>query len=80
MSRLEEIFDEKISSYNEKVSHVYKFRFDKHEREMFLNIMKIYAKEVAQASLEKASEEAWIDSMGSIDKESITNPENIVIL
>lgn len=46
-----------------------------------------YAKEVAQASLEKASENVTIYESFSeininhwVNKESITNPENIVIL
>ncbi|WP_407505091.1 hypothetical protein [Elizabethkingia meningoseptica] len=56
MKRLEEIFDTTISDYNKRVSHVHAFEFTDSERKMFLEMVQAYAREVAQASLEKASE------------------------
>ena len=54
--------------------------------EFFNKVAKRYAKEVAIASLEKASENAKIDILSAeskcvvaIDKSSITNKENIVL-
>ncbi|HFK5582129.1 TPA: hypothetical protein ACG0AV_002057 [Elizabethkingia anophelis] len=58
MKRLEEIFDTTISEYNKRVSHVYAFKFTDSERKMFLEMIQDYAREVAQASLEKAAENA----------------------
>ncbi|MDV3636744.1 hypothetical protein CMU84_16460 [Elizabethkingia anophelis] len=99
MKRLEEIFDKTISDYNKRVSHVYAFKFTDSERKMFLEMVQVYAREVAQASLEKAAENANMKyhdgliklntpkkyiQLGAdnvqIDKESITNPDNITLL
>lgn len=54
------------------------------------DVCNIYAKECSQASLEKASENAKVEKEYSvkyqdfipdgIDKESITNPENVILL
>ncbi|MDQ8748358.1 hypothetical protein [Elizabethkingia miricola] len=60
MKRLEEIFDKTISDYNKRVSHVYAFKFTDSERKMFLEMIQTYAREVAQASLEKAAYNANI--------------------
>lgn len=66
-------------------------------RKRILDAMEEYAKEVAQASLEKASENGLVkhsfpgnsetskaigdgNQVFTVDKESITNPENIIIL
>lgn len=62
MKRLEEIFDTTISDYNKRVSHVYAFEFTDSERKMFLEMVQAYAREVAQASLEKAAENAKLIS------------------
>ncbi|MCT4261599.1 hypothetical protein HZP32_05675 [Elizabethkingia anophelis] len=99
MKRLEEIFDTTISDYNKRVSHVYAFKFTDVERMMFFGMIQRYAREVAQASLDKAAEVANIKyhdghnklykavkhvQIGAdniqIDKESITNPNNITQL
>ncbi|WP_395765196.1 hypothetical protein [Elizabethkingia anophelis] len=90
MKRLEEIFDTTISDYNKRVSHVYAFKFTDSERKMFLEMIQDYAREVAQASLEKAAENAKIEKEysiryqdfipDSVDKESITNESNIILL
>ncbi|MDV3834203.1 hypothetical protein CMU13_12815 [Elizabethkingia anophelis] len=99
MKRLEEIFDKTISDYNKTVSHVYAFKFSERERKMFLEMIQDYAREVAQASLEKAAENARMKyhdghnqlykavkhvQIGAdniqLDKESITNPNNITLL
>jgi len=49
-----------------------------------IKLMEDYATEVAQASLEKASEEAEVFEVDwdttIVNKESITNPDNIVLL
>ncbi|MCT4252094.1 hypothetical protein HZP37_13445 [Elizabethkingia anophelis] len=95
MKRLEEIFDTTISDYNKRVSHVYAFKFTDVERMMFFGMIQRYAREVAQASLEKAAENAELgvvkcedckcksnfctDNIGIL-KESITNPDNITLL
>ncbi|MDV3490971.1 hypothetical protein CMV03_07175 [Elizabethkingia anophelis] len=99
MKRLEEIFDTTISDYNKRVSHVYAFEFTDSERKMFLEMVQAYAREVAQASLEKAAENAKMkyynghDQLDKvvklvmigadnvqIDKESITNESNIILI
>lgn len=87
MKRLEEIFDTTISDYNKRVSHVYAFKFTDVERMMFFGMIQRYAREVAQASLEKAAENIALFKEFSefefkhwIDKESITNPNNITLL
>lgn len=86
MKRLEEIFDKTISDYNKRVSHVYAFKFTDSERKMLLEMIQDYAREVAQASLEKAAENALIDGSEfsrcgcEIDEQSIVNPDNIVLL
>jgi len=46
-------------------------------------ICEIYAKECSQASLEEASKNACIEPKGMmtrVDKESITDPDNIILL
>lgn len=92
MSRLEEIFNKTISKYNENTSDINKFKFSQREKDIFKGMIRRYATEVAQASLEKASESAktqerideksgsyhWVTIV--VDKESITNPENIILL
>lgn len=91
MSRLEDKFIKTISEYNENVSDFHKFKFSDKEKAIFLNMMREYAEECVKASLEKASENATVKSMemfggnflGSpkvVDKESITSPENIILL
>lgn len=85
MKRLEEIFDKTISDYNKRVSHVYAFKFTDSERKMFLEMIQTYAREVAQASLEKAAENARTKTNREstsivVDKESITSETNITLL
>ena len=76
-----ENYDNLISDYGEKNPN----NFDKY----FDEIAKRYAKEVAIASLEKASENAKLKTFSTknlidfskkmVDKNSITNEENIVL-
>lgn len=85
MKRLEEIFDKTISDYNKRVSHVYAFKFTDSERKMFLEMIKDYAREVAQASLEKAAENLVqapfsFNSDFNSQKIAIKNPNNITLL
>ena len=83
-----ENYDNLISDYGEKNPNWYDYgkkhpnNFDKY----FDEVAKRYAKEVAIASLKKASENAKIDILSAeskcvvaIDKSSITNEENIVL-
>ena len=84
-----ENYDNLISDYGEKNPNWYDYgkkhpnNFDKY----FDEIAKRYAKEVAIASLEKASENAKVkytldeelNKHYLIDKSSITNEENIVL-
>lgn len=86
--RLEEIFDKTISDYNKRVSHVYAFKFTDSERKMLLEMIQDYAREVAQASLEKAAEnvktsdncKVWNCEGQSVNIETIVNLDNIVLL
>ncbi|OPC11942.1 hypothetical protein BAX93_05425 [Elizabethkingia meningoseptica] len=95
MKRLEEIFDTTISDYNKETSSFHRLTLTIGERKMFLEMIQDYAREVAQASLEKAAEEAKTKKVlgvtkrfsGSalvsriiVGKESITNQSNIVML
>lgn len=81
MKRLEEIFDTTISDYNKRVSHVYAFEFTDSERKMFLEMVQAYAREVAQASLEKAAEFVSRNYNDSYEcKQDILNPKNITLL
>lgn len=80
MSRLEEIFNKTISDYNENVSDFHKFKFSDKEKMMFLNMMKEYAKECCEASLQKASQDAIVDYENKVVEESIDNNENIILL
>ncbi|HAY3504318.1 TPA: hypothetical protein JRX02_002944 [Elizabethkingia anophelis] len=81
MKRLEEIFDTTISDYNKRVSHVYAFKFTDSERKMFLEMIQDYAREVAQASLEKAAEVVSRNYNDSYEcKQDILNPKNITLL
>ncbi|MDN5423819.1 MAG: hypothetical protein L0G07_10460, partial [Chryseobacterium sp.] len=80
---LEEIFNKTISEYNENTSDINKFKFSQREKDIFKGMIRRYATEVAQASLEKASERACIEPKGMMTrvyKESITQESNIVIL
>jgi len=88
MSRLEEIKEkyavqQGVDSWKELWFDTTNF---KQANERVDELVKMYAKEVVQASLEKASEKAKITTVNAIhkwqgvDKESITNPENIVLL
>lgn len=52
----------------------------KHANEKIDELVKLYAKECSQASLEKASESGYCTYDAMIDRESITNPENIILL
>ena len=86
-----ENYDNLISDYGEKNPNWYDYgkkhpnNFDKY----FDEIAKRYAKEVAIASLEKASENAKLKTFSTknltdfskkmVDKSSITNEENIVL-
>ena len=86
-----ENYDNLISDYGEKNPNWYDYgkkhpnNFDKY----FDEIAKRYAKEVAIASLEKASENAKLETFSTknltdfskkmVDKSSITNEENIVL-
>lgn len=81
MKRLEEIFDTTISDYNKRVSHVYAFKFTDVERMMFFGMIQRYAREVAQASLEKAAEVVSRNYNDSYEcKQDILNPKNITLL
>ncbi|WP_185212429.1 hypothetical protein [Elizabethkingia meningoseptica] len=73
MKRLEEIFDKTFSDYNKRVSHVYAFKFTDSERKMFLEMIQDYAREVAQASLQKAAENSILKLTFS-SGEIATNP------
>lgn len=82
MSRLEEIKNEyaqkdgRFLSWNNLMNVVGLKVLQQHENE----VMQIYAKECSAASLEKASEKALYSPISGIVEESITNPENIVLL
>ncbi|MCT3800625.1 hypothetical protein HZQ61_02925 [Elizabethkingia anophelis] len=81
MKRLEEIFDKTFSDYNKRVSHVYAFKFTDSERKMFLEMIQDYAREVAQASLQKAAEVVSRNYNDSYEcKQDILNPKNITQL
>ncbi len=84
MSRLEEIKNDyaKANQYDNWTDFINDEAHWMVEKHMD-NVCEIYAKECSQASLEKASEKAFIEPKGMmtrVDKESITNVENIVIL
>lgn len=83
----EELFDKTISDYNNKVSDFHKFKFSQKEKEIFMNMMKVYGKECAKASLDKVSKGPSFykindssERIYSIKTETITNAENIIIL
>ncbi|WP_407478444.1 hypothetical protein [Elizabethkingia anophelis] len=85
MKRLEEILEKAWSknTNNEPLDEKYIG-----ETTAIHEAMKLYAREVAQASLEKAAENAktydnckvWNCEGQSVNIESIINPENIVLL
>lgn len=91
MSRLEELKEEFAHSQLfdtwKRLKYFYKDDQDAFEKVLDL-INSKYAKEVAQASLEKASESgqvkktlvAGVGNYYVIDEESIINPENIILL
>ena len=94
MKTLEEIKNEVAieigyENYNEYIKELCKnaeFYFVERINKLNNEIAKRYAKELAIASLEKASENAKIDILSAeskcvvaIDKSSITNEENIVL-
>lgn len=69
MSILEEIYNERECNKKSEI----------------LEAMKRYAEECVKASLEKASESVKINRLGKtydveVNKESITNPKNIVLI
>lgn len=87
MSRLEEIFDQTISEYNKNTSDINKFKFSQREKDIFKGMIRRYAAECCRATLEKASEMVILDfgtdedgDYISVDKNSITNPDNITLL
>ncbi|UTG62416.1 hypothetical protein J2O09_05525 [Elizabethkingia anophelis] len=80
MKRLEEILEKAWSknTNNEPLDEKYIG-----ETKAIHEAMKLYAREVAQASLDKAAENAVIEPKGMmtrVDKESITDPNNITLL
>ena len=97
MKTLEEIKNEVAieigyENYNEYIKELYKnadFYFVERINKLNNEIAKRYAKEVAIASLEKASENAKLKTFSTknlidfskkmVDKNSITNEENIVL-
>ena len=97
MKILEEIKNEVAKeigyeNYNEYIKELYKnadFYFVERINKLNNEIAKRYAKEVAIASLEKASENAKLKTFSTknltdfskkmVDKSSITNEENIVL-
>ena len=97
MKTLEEIKNEVAKeigyeNYNEYIKELYKnadFYFVERINKLNNEIAKRYAKEVAIASLEKASENAKLKTFSTknlidfskkmVDKSSITNEENIVL-
>lgn len=87
--RLEELYEKMVDKAP--------FVFPELNRKYVYELAEIYAREVAQASLERASEEATINHQNGevnenikyfqidsriirINKQSITNPDNIVML
>ncbi|MCL1655451.1 hypothetical protein M2T79_02500 [Elizabethkingia miricola] len=92
MKRLEEIKNEVAKDFGyESFEHFddkSTFSYDHKTPQIIDAIATIYACEVAQASLQKAAEQAktfknsnggsWLDA--SIKEESITNPNNITLL
>lgn len=87
--RLEELYEKMVDEAP--------FVFPESNRKYVYELAEIYAREVAQASLERASEEATINHQNGevnenikyfqidsriirINKQSITNPDNIVML
>ncbi|HFI4796474.1 TPA: hypothetical protein ACGQK4_002193 [Elizabethkingia anophelis] len=59
------------------------FSYDQKTPKIIDEVAKRYAFEVAQASLQKAAENAVIEPKGMmtrVDKESITNESNIILL
>lgn len=75
--RLEELYEKMVDEAP--------FVFPESNRKYVYELAEIYAREVAQASLERASEKALINGSEfsrcgcEINKESITNPDNIVL-
>ncbi|WP_407483438.1 hypothetical protein [Elizabethkingia anophelis] len=90
MKRLEEIKNEVAKDFGyesfEKFDDNSTFSYDHKTPKIIDEISKRYAREVAQASLEKAAENALIDGSEfsrcgcEIDEQSIVNPNNIVLL
>lgn len=90
MKRLEEIKNEVAKEFGyesfEKFDDKSTFSYDHKTPQIIDAIATIYAREVAQASLQKAEENAEItsssyeDYLDYVDKKSITNPNNITLL
>lgn len=86
MSRLEEIKDEfaEFHGHNDWKDLWYSDSNYNRSNEMIDSVMKKYATECVKASLDKASENAECDARDYndyfVDKESITNESNIVLL
>lgn len=84
MKRLEEIKNEyafvnQYPNWNEFISELPVYQREEHTDK----VTELYAREVAQASLQKAAENAVIEPKGMmtrVDKESITSPNNITLL
>ncbi|MCL1692039.1 hypothetical protein [Elizabethkingia anophelis] len=82
MKTLEQIKDEVAKEFGYSDFHNSTF-CRKTDVKICDEIAKRYAREVAQASLEKAAENAVIEPKGMmtrVDKESITNSKNITLL
>ncbi|MVW92435.1 hypothetical protein FCL53_10710 [Elizabethkingia meningoseptica] len=82
MKTLEQIKDEVAKEFGYSDFHNSTF-YRKTDVKICDEIAKRYAREVAQASLQKAAENAVIEPKGMmtrVDKESITNECNIVML
>lgn len=92
MSRLDEIFDNTISDYNENTSDINKFSFSKREKDIFKGMIRRYSAECCQASLEKAGVNEHLQGQmmligNGLDgrvyesiENIIKNPENIILL
>ena len=73
----------KLEELYEKMVDEAPFIFPESNREYVFELARLYAEECCIETLKVASEKACIEPKGMmtrVDKESITNPENIVLL
>jgi len=74
----EELLEKTIENYNSKVSQVYRFQFNKTEKEMFLNMMNYHTQWHLNNVKGVVCDEAECEmtkwgTINEVDKQSITN-------